>query len=60
MCIRDRNALAAAGKDVKVLAECSKKVSLGSEATATAATPAASAASEAAPTAKDKAPGKKS
>ena len=55
-----QNALAAAGKDVKVLAECSKKVSLGSEATATAAAPAASAASEAAPAAKDKAPGKKS
>jgi len=44
-----QNALAAAGKDVKVLAECSKKVSLA-EATspATAASQPAAAASEAA------------
>lgn len=51
-----QNALAAAGKDVKVLAECSKKVSLGAD---TAAAPPAPAASEAAPAAKDKAPTKK-
>lgn len=56
-----QNTLAAAGKDVKVLAECSKKVSLGAEdsAPAQAPVPAASSASEAAPAAKDKAAGKK-
>lgn len=43
-----QNALAAAGKDVKVLAECAKKVSL---AESTAPAPAAAAASEAAPAA---------
>ena len=44
-----QNALASAGKDVKVLAECSKKVSLTAEnVPATAPAPAASAASEAA------------
>ena len=44
-----QNALAAAGKDVKVLAECSKKVSLAEAASpATAASQPAAAASEAA------------
>ena len=54
-----QNALAAAGKDVKVLAECSKKVSLLAEAAspASAASQAAAAASEAAPADKP-APGK--
>jgi len=47
-----QNALAAAGKDVKVLAECSKKVSLTAEPAPPAA-PAASAASEAAPAGKN-------
>lgn len=47
-----QNALAAAGKDVKVLAECSKKVSLSTD-TAAPPAPAASAASEAAPAGKD-------
>ena len=44
-----QNALAAAGKDVKVLAECAKTVSLSP---ASAAAPAASAASESASAAK--------
>lgn len=44
-----QNALAAAGKDVKVLAECAKTVSLSP---ASAAAPAASAASESASVAK--------
>lgn len=48
-----QNALAAAGKDVKVLAECSKSVSLAPEGAAAPAPPA-SAASEAAPTTKSK------
>jgi len=47
-----QNALAAAGKDVKVLAECSKKVSLTAEPAPPAA-PASSAASEAAPAGKN-------
>jgi hypothetical protein len=47
-----QNALAAAGKDVKVLAECSKKVSLSTD-TAAPPAPAAPAASEAAPAGKD-------
>lgn len=47
-----QNALAAAGKDVKVLAECSKKVSLVADASANpaaAASQPSAAASEAAP-----------
>ena len=48
-----QNALAAAGKDVKVLAECSKSVSLAPEGAAAPAPPA-SAASEAAPAGKSK------
>lgn len=48
-----QNALAAAGKEVKVLAECSKSVSLAPEAAPSPAAPA-SAASEPAPAAKNK------
>jgi hypothetical protein len=48
-----QNALAAAGKDVKVLAECSKNVSLAPESAAAPTAPAP-AASEPAPTAKKK------
>ena len=50
-----QNALAAAGKDVKVLAECNKSLSLAPDAAAAPAAPAsaASAAAESPPTAKD-------
>ena len=50
-----QNALAAAGKDVKVLAECNKSLSLAPDAAAAPATPAsaASAPAESPPTAKD-------
>jgi hypothetical protein len=53
-----QNALAAAGKDVKVLAECAKKVSLLSESVAAPAAPAsapAAAASQVEPAAAAKA-----
>ena len=50
-----QNALAAAGKEVKVLAECGKSVSLAPDAAAAPATPASAAAESpsAAPQAKD-------
>ncbi len=54
-----QNALAAAGKDIKVLAECTKNVSLAEATTPPAApAPAASAAPETAPTNKPKDPKK--